>query len=418
MKVVGLVTEYNPFHNGHMYHLNKAKEITDSDFSVAIMSGNFLQRGEPALLDKWTRTKMAIDNGVDLVIELPVIYACQSAEYFAYGAIRLLDSLGVVDYLCFGSELGETENLNKIATILNNEPKDFKLLLKEHLDKGLPFPKARTNAIIDYIKKSNENISMEDIINILSNPNNILGVEYLKALNKINSKIVPTTIKRKSAQYNSISIEGNIASATAIRKKLLDNDISIIKNTVPNITYHHLIEALKKYNSFNSLKNYNDLLLYLIRTTSTESIKELLDVDEGLENRIIEFGSKYNEINKILDGIKTKRYTYTRLQRIMMHLLLGLDKNKLFNFYKEEPLYIRVLGFNKKGIKILNKAKKVSSFPIITKFANYKNINNSLLHKVIQYDKRATDIYYLGLKKFNNKKTNLDYLISPYFNLN
>ena len=188
MKIVGLITEYNPFHNGHLYHLEKSKSITGCDYTVSVMSGNFLQRGEPALTDKWIRAKMAIDNGVDLVIELPTLYACQSAEFFAYGAIKLLDSLNVIDYVSFGSEVGSIKDLKKIASILVNEPKEFKDILRDTLKLGIAFPKARSQALKKYLTL--KNITIDNVEDILNNPNNILGIEYIKALLKIDSKII------------------------------------------------------------------------------------------------------------------------------------------------------------------------------------------------------------------------------------
>lgn len=417
MKVVGLVTEYNPFHNGHLHHLNKSKEMTGCDYSVAVMSGNFLQRGEPALVDKWSRTKMAIENGVDLVIELPTVYSCQSAEYFAYSAVKILDSLGIVNHISFGSEAGDLGELNLIADILHREPIEFKNALKNKLDTGIPFPQARSEAVILFIESSSTLTAKakEEIKEIMSNPNNILAIEYLKALKKINSTIIPTTIKRIGAHYSSKNIEGNFSSATSIRKKIFEtNNISYIKGTVPSPTYNILEESYKKYGSFNRIENYNEVLTYLLRTINPKSLKKILDVDEGLENRIKRCASKFNNIDSILECINTKRYTYTRIQRILMHLLLDINEDTFLELHNLGPLYIRVLGFNQKGIEILNKAKKIACLPIITKFANYQKIESQPLHAMIEQDIKATDIYFLGLKKYDEEKTNLDFFKSPY----
>ncbi len=417
MNIVGLITEYNPFHNGHLFHLENSKEKTNCEYSVAVMSGNFVQRGEPALLDKWTRAKMAVENGVDLIIELPTIYACQSAEYFAYGAVNILNSLGVVDFISFGSESGDLKILSLIADILYDEPLEFKNYLKEILKTGILFPEGRTKALIKYI---NNHLSIQSYHNkaikdALSNPNNILAIEYLKALKKMKSDIIPVTIRRIGAHYNSQKISDNISSATAIRNELFHkNSTKSIQETLPIKSYNIINNAWDMFRSYNRLENYNEILLYLLRTITPQRLKNILDVEEGLENRIIKYSHEHHNISKILDSINTKRYTYTRLKRILIHILLDINQTTFLTLHAEGPQYIRVLAFNKKGIEILNKAKKISSLPIITKFANYKRFNNPNLNQMIQYDKKATDIFFLGLKNYKKNKSNLDYYISPY----
>ncbi|SHH28410.1 Predicted nucleotidyltransferase [Caloranaerobacter azorensis DSM 13643] len=417
MKVLGLITEYNPFHNGHLYHLKKSKEITDCDYSICVMSGSFVQRGEPALVDKWTRAKMAIDSGVDLVIELPTIYSSQSAEFFAYGAIKILDGLGIVDCLCFGSEIGNLNELNIISNILVNETEEFKHFLKKYLTAGYAYPKARSLAISDYLKS--KNIDLNNINKIISSPNNILAIEYLKALKKINSNIKPYTIKRINAEYNDINMTGEISSATAIRNEIFKtlNGIENIKSAVPNTTYSHLKDFLNKYGSFNNIENYAQIIRYHIARFDKKSLTELFDIENGLENRILNCIKENTSIKDTLNCIKTKRYTYTRLQRLLIQMIIGLDKKTLSTLYSQDNLYIRVLGFNQKGKILLNKAKKKSKFPIITKFANYRKINDNNLNKIIEIEKRATDIYFLGLPNYNGKNFDLDYLISPYMKI-
>lgn len=411
MKVVGLITEYNPFHNGHLYHLLESKKITESDYSIAVMSGNFLQRGEPALVDKWTRAKMAIDNGVDLVIELPLIYACQSAEFFAFGSVKILDSLGIVNSICFGSESGDIQSLDYIADILYEEPKAYKEYLKSYLDQGLSYPRAREYALTTYLKDFTE-LDFSNLGKIISSPNNILSIEYLKSLKKIKSNIKPFTIKRIKANYHDKNLTGSISSATAIRQQLIENPVlENIKHTVPNTTYMHLVNFYKDHNCFNSLENYSMILLYLLRNSSSSALRNIVDVSEGLDNRIIDCSAKYNDINDILECVNTKRYTITRLRRILIHLLINIDKKSINYLQSHGPQYIRVLGANANGIYLLKQIKKNCSLPIITKFADYKKFNNDILNKMIEIDKKATDIYSLGL---NKGKMNLDYLISPY----
>ncbi len=417
MRTVGLITEYNPFHNGHLYHLNESKRITGSEYSVAVMSGNFLQRGEPALVDKWTRTRMAIDNGVDLIIELPVIYSCQSAEFFAFGAIKILESLGFIDGICFGSELGNIKQLDYIAEVLNSEPESYRQHLRFKLEQGNSYPKSREYALINYLKESNT-LDSSTIIDIVSNPNNILSIEYLKSLKKIGSDIRPFTLKRINSNYHDKELSGAISSATAIRQQLFSSDVlENIKHAVPSSTYKHLESFYNENKGFNSLNNFSVILLYLLRNSTPEELRKILDVNEGLDNRIIDCSSKNSSIDEILDCISTKRYTMTRLRRILIHLLLNLNESTIKSLHTYGPQYIRVLGFNAKGIEILKQAKKTSQLPIITKFADYTKLNNSILNQMIELDKKATDIYALGLNK-DKMKMNLDYIISPYMKIN
>lgn len=412
MTILGLITEYNPFHYGHKFHLEESKKKTKADYSIAIMSGAFLQRGEPSFIDKWTKAKIAIDNGVDLVIELPFIFSSQSAELFAYGGIKLMDSLNIVDYISFGSELGEIEPLQEIASVLLDEPKYYQNQLKYHLSLGLSFSKSRSNAIkeyFDYISSNNHNNYSE----ILNKSNNILGIEYLKALKKINSSITPITIKRSGSNYNDLNISKGFASATALRNMVNKNGLQSIKNIVPNKTYILLQEYINLYHSFNNIENYNQILIYLIRTIEKTKLQNLLDIEPGLENRIIDKANKYNNITEIINNIITKRYPRTRIQRIFIHLLHQLDKGSFKELYNYYPSYIRVLGSNKKGLQLLNMIKNKSDLPIITKFADHRQLNSKSLDKVLMFDKKSTDIFFLGINT-DKVLSNMDYYISPY----
>lgn len=417
MNVVGLIAEYNPFHNGHLYHLNKSKNITKSNYSIAVMSGNFLQRGEPALLDKWSRAKMAVDNGVDLVLELPFIYASRSAEYFSDGAVKTLDALGVVDTLCFGSEEGRISVLEEIADILVLEPEDFKYSLKKYLDLGKSFPKARALSLIEYFKNHKLGFNnSEEIANIVSSPNNILAIEYMKSLKKINSKITPFTIKRTSSNYHDKFITGDISSATSIRiDYFLNKNLDNILNVVPKSTLKYMDEFLRNHNNFNSIEHFEEILLYLFRFSSYDKISNVIDVDEGLENRIIKAFSSSNNLKEIIENIKTKRYPETRVKRILIHTLMNLDKETFKRINIEGPRYIRVLGANKNGLDLLSEIKLKSKLPIITKFSNYERLDDKILNEMIDFDKKTSDLYFTGLNKFTNKANiNLDFLTSPY----
>lgn len=414
MKVVGLITEYNPFHFGHLYHLKKSKIETNADYTIALMSGSFVQRGEPSLVDKWTKTKMAIDNGVDLVIELPFIFATQTAELFAYGSVSLLDSLNIVNYIVFGSESGDLNYLKEIANILVEEPPCYKQKLKQYLDIGYSFPAARSNALEEYFNKFDTKINHPtNIQNILKMSNNILAIEYLKALKTINSNMKPITIERIGSPYKQNDLKNKIASATGIRNTLLNNNIGSIKNYVPYETFGHLIKYINKYKKFNTLDNYNQIIHYLLKIGNKTNLKEIIDVETGLENRIIEKATQYNNMDELIEAISTRRYTKTRIQRILVHLMLGLTKSIWDELLPYFPAYIRVLGANNNGLFLLKKIKESSKLPIITKFANYNRYNDPYLNKILSFDKKATDLYFLGL---NTTKPfmDMDYYTTPY----
>ncbi|HHV46203.1 MAG TPA: nucleotidyltransferase [Tissierellia bacterium] len=397
MKVVGIVAEYNPFHFGHKYHLEMSKKITDSEYAIAVMSGSFVQRGEPSLVDKWTKAKMAIDNGVDLVIELPFIFATQSAELFAYGSVALLNSLNIVDYISFGSEEGKLDILSEIAHVLIEEPPYYRESLKTYLKKGDSFSVSRQKALKDYCEKYKvKDINLDAVLN---SPNNILAIEYLKALIRLNSSITPVTIKRIGSHFKETNLSNKISSATAIRKKLLEDAESIdeIKDYVPHNTYVHLFKYLNSNNGFNSLHNYNQIIHYLLRINCSKDLKDIIDIEPGLENRIIDMSSKERDLDSFIQSIVTKRYPRSRIQRILIHLMAGLKKSDLVDILPNYPSYIRVLGANEKGFKLLRKIKEKSDIPIITKFADYKNFDSYYLEKTISYDKKATDLFYLGI---------------------
>ncbi len=412
MKVVGFVAEYNPFHKGHKYHLTKTMKNTSANYSIAVMSGSFQQRGQPSFVDKWTKAKIAVDNGIDLVIELPFVFSSQSAESFAYGGVKLLDKLNVVDYLSFGSELGELQPLIDISSILSLEPLYYKERLKYYLNKGLSFSISRSNSLIDYIQHNNCNLDY-DFKAILKGSNNILGIEYLKALSKINSQIQPITIKRVGSNYKDKSILNEFASATAIRSEIKKNGLKSIESIVPKETYYWLNKYVDDYGSFNYIGNYQDILVYLIRTMGKEKIKDLIDMENGLENRIIEKGYNSNNIIQIIDDITTKRYPRTRVQRLFIHLLNNLYKNDFKEIFDIYPSYIRVLAANKNGLLLLNQIKDKSSLPIITKYADYKYLKDENIERIIGFDKKATDIFFLGLKG-DKVLSNMDYYTSPY----
>lgn len=395
MKIVGLVTEYNPFHKGHLHHLNASKEKVKASHTIAVMSGQFLQRGEPALLNKWLRAQGAIKSGVDLVIELPTQFACSSAETFAYGSIALLDSLNCVDSLVFGSEAGQLQELDAIADLLNHPTPGFNQSLKTHLDKGLSYPKARALAIDEALKIHHD-----------FQPNNVLGIAYLRALKNLNSPISPQTIQRQQATYMSTDLTGDIASATAIRKKLKEGRLEAISNFVTDQTYSLIEENIQAMVFPEALGH---LLLYKIRSMTLEDLSKIHDVKEGLEVKIKKAGQRATDYPSLMALTLSKRYTRTRIQRIFIKILLNIDKD---TFKTTQPLYARVLAFNSKGQEILKVMRKSSSIPIIT------NINKAKLDPKakdqLQLDILATDVYNLLNTHINNYKGGQDHLTPPF----
>lgn len=415
-KVLGVIAEYNPFHNGHLYHLQKSKELTNADYTIAIISGNFTQRGSTSVIDKWAKTQMALNNGIDLVIELPVLYSISSAENFADGAIKILSSLGIVNYLSFGAETSDINLLKCISNILCDEPKEFKTLLSNELKSGLSFPKARENALIKYFElKSNiisskleNNISQSTIRNILASPNNILGIEYLKALHKHNSSIKPVCISRYEVDYNSTTITNNIASATAIRNLILSKDYNTIKNLIPTSSYSTLTNCLNEGHIVPSLSCFEKEIIYVLRKMDIEEIANLPDVSEGLEYTIKKAANSCNTLNELINLVKSKRYTSTRIQRILLYALLGITKDDM-EMSKNVLPYARILGFNENGKKLISEiSAKNPDIALITSVKKFvDSISDKVLLNMFDKDVFATDVYSIAFD--NNSFGNLDF---------
>lgn len=409
MKICGIVAEYNPFHNGHKYQIEEIKKETRCDTVVAVMSGNFLQRGIPASFDKWTRAKMAIENGVDVVIELPTCYATASSEFFSLGAIGILEKLGCVSNISFGAMCDDLGLLLKISDTLYKEPKKYKELLQKELKNGSSFPKARSNALCEFLSNS-LSIKKNELETILLDPNNILAIEYLKALKKYKSKITPFVVKRKGTSYNSLELnkKENICSSTAIREVLSSDSITKIKKFVPNSTYELIKNELKIDKKTMELYSFEHEIFYKLRSMSKEELKEILDVEEGFENTIAKALMNSVDINSLINNLKSKRYTQTRIQRILIHSLLDI-KTKFLKEYKNKPQYARVLAISKNGKKILSEISKNSKIPIITNVAKFMKESSKNQKEMLGLDILATNVYTLG---YNNKKyrnNNLDY---------
>ena len=387
MKATGIIVEYNPFHNGHLYHLQQTKKETEADMIIAVMSGNFLQRGEPALVSKWARTKMALEGGADIVVELPYVFATQKAETFAFGAVSILDAL-LVDRLCFGSEHGKIEAFTETLAYLQNHKQPFDQNIRDALKQGVSYPKA-TSMAFEALK------GHEDYLD-LTQPNNILGYHYVKAIDQLNSTIQPYTILRTGAHYHDETFgenTGNIASATSIRKSLLiqGETLDEIKNYIPGTTLLHLKNYDKEYRMFHQWESYFDLLKYKLLTTKKEKLKTIYEMEEGLENRLqaeIKYAETFLDFMK---KIKTKRYTWTRLQRACTHILTNSTKEEMLGAI-ERPHYIRLLGMSTKGQQYLNHYKKRLKLPVISKLSAFK-------HSQLDLDIKATYAYSCALKE-------------------
>ena len=405
-RVLGIIAEYNPFHNGHMYHLQKAKEQSGAQYCICVMSGNFVQRGNTSIVNKWKKAEMALLNGVDLVIELPTIYSVASAEGFSLGAIKLLNNLKIVDAISFGTETSDFAALNNISSIVNEEPMKYKSILNSELKKGLSFPKARENALMLYL---NDNKRYD---NILNTPNNILAIEYLKALKKIKSTIQPIPVKREKVYYNDNVIVDEFASATAIRKLLKDEEFSEIRKVVPKSTYQILKKETELGNVVLDLSRYEKEIIYNLRRMTVSEIAELPDVNEGLEHSLKNAANYSNDITNLINIVKTKRYTVTRIQRILICALLGITKRDVGMAKKAEP-YIRVLGFNEKGKELISRINKqnpkATVITSVKKFQdkNNNNKNSKIYKRLLDIDIFSTNVYTMACK--SESLANLDY---------
>ena len=401
-KVLGIIAEYNPFHNGHLFHLEESKKQTGSTYTVAIMSGNFAQRGNTSIIDKWSKAEIALHCGVDLVVELPVLYSISSAENFADGAIKILDALKVVDYISFGAETNDVSILQPIADVLYREPKPYKTLLSHELKKGLSFPKARENAVLMYLN------DIRKYANVLSSPNNILGIEYLKALRKYKSSIQPIAIHRATTGYNDLTYTSNMASSTAIRNIIKNNGFDILRNLIPAPSYSILVNNIKQGHIVPDLSTFEKQIIYNLRKMDITEISNLPDVSEGLEFALKNAANSCNTLNEFLNIISSKRYTNTRIQRILLYSLLGITKKDMELSKKIVP-YIRVLATNKRGKFLISEILKANpKLEIVTSVKRYLDSNpNKNYQLMLDKDIWATNVYTLGYEA--DSWNNLDF---------
>ena len=365
MKKIGIICEYNPFHNGHIEHIRKIKELFPDSMIILVMSGNFTERGELSIINKWNKTKIALNHNIDLVLELPFPYATESADTFADGAIRILSYFNV-DYLVFGSESNDINKFIELANIQLNNP-DYDHLVKEYLDLGYNYPTSMSKALNDLCNYT------------VNTPNDLLGLSYVKQIILQESIIEPVTIQRAN-DYHDTSLSNEIASATAIRKALENNQD--IKNYVPSDTLEYLENSNYKQNFFKLLK-------YKLISEINE-LDKYMDVSEGIDKRIKKYILKSQNYEELIENIKTKRYTYNRLNRMFIHILTNYTKDKSKSF--KQLNYIKVLGFNKKGSELIKEIKKEDFIPIIT---NYSDLEDEILN----YELQVAFIYNMIMEK-------------------
>jgi len=416
MRTVGLITEYNPFHNGHLHHLQESLRTTAAVVSVAVMSGHFLQRGEPALVDKWVRAKMALAAGVDVVVELPLPWACSSAPDFARGAVQSLSALGGVDSLCFGSETGELQALKQCAEVLLQQDENIARQTSRLLRDGVNYPQARAQLLAELLP---ETLSAD----ALAAPNNILAIEYLKALQSCDCPIMPYTIKRIGAGFHDTAIGAqNIASATGIRKRLAEG--SSIAELIPAKASQPLFAALQDGMSYCQ-EHYVHLLLAQILRLPAE-LADLWLVENGIENRLLAVAEQATSLDELVGEIKTRQLTRTRIQRLLLAILLGISKDLAAELLSSAPGYLHLLAVSEKGRTFLAKTREQRQLPLIHNFSRVYSVlkrhygaetpTYRLAFQQLELELRATRMYTLLVRQFRQKQRNRDFsqpLVGP-----
>lgn len=397
MKVVGIIAEYNPFHNGHAYQIRKAKELSSADLCIVAMSGSYVQRGVPAVTDKYSRASMALCNGADIVFEIPAIWATASAEYFAYAGITLLDALGCVDTVCFGCETVDLPLLHTVAEILVNEPDAFCTFLSHYLKKGYAFPKAREAALLSYIKASG--MSMKDSPDLLlASPNNILALEYQKALLRRHSDITPLPIQRTDGGYHSTELTKDFSSASAIRHALLQtvplslDERQALLSAVPKASADHLFAD---DTTLLSEQDFSSMLYYKLLSESETGYTQYADVSTDFSNKITNALRYFTDFQGFCDLLKSKDITHTRISRQLLHILLNIRETDYEIGKKCDYIpYLRLLGFRKSASPLLSVIRKKSSLPILTSPAkDTKKLSPDAL-AIFQKDVFSSNLYY------------------------
>lgn len=406
MKIVGLITEYNPFHNGHLHHIQEAKRVAGADAAIVVMSGDYVQRGVPSIMPKRLRAEMALKCGASAVLELPVCYATGSAEYFALGAVSLLDRLGIIDSVCFGSECGDIDALSHVAEILTHEPEAYRSLLKNALKKGSSFPSARHRAILEYTDNSR-------YASLLNDPNNILAIEYLKALKKLDSKIKPYAIKRKGSHYHDTTLaSSSFSSASAIRSLLAYSGSTLrtdhFGGTFENTSFSGILGELEEQvpsSCLELLKDYhrvlypvyqNDfslILKYKLLNKHPANLIRYQDVSQELANRICSQLNNFFNYKQFSELIKTRDVTQTRINRALLHIMLGLKKSDMDEYISNGfHYYARLLGYRKDRGKVISRIAVDSPLPLLAKQSDSDALSQRG-KKMLRNDILASNLY-------------------------
>lgn len=382
-----IISEYNPFHLGHLYHLEQSIKKANPDFKIAIISGNFVQRGEPSIINKWEKAKVALTAGFDLILELPTLYAISSAENFANGSIKIADQIGS-DYISFGTESGDLEKLKELSSLINKNEKNYIAKVKEKIAEGFSYPKSQELVI---------NEMFGDAFLRICKPNNILGLEYLKSLDAISSNIVPITVKRDFEKSSSSDVRALLRTSSF--------KIEDLKKSIPIFSYNVLTKNIENGNAVLSLKSFEKEIIYILRTINNESLKNIPDIPENMLSTLKKVACSTNSLDELITALKNKSITQARIQRILLYVLLGITKSDMELSKRVNP-YIRVLGMSENGKKILSSLAK--DINVITSVKTFeKNCNNSDLLRMLEIDKKATDIYTLAYVK--DSVANLDY---------
>ena len=398
MKTIGIIAEFNPFHNGHKYLIDKCKKDLHADRVVVVMSGDYVQRGAPAIIDKFTRAKCAINLGADLVIELPIYYSLGSAEYFAKGAVSILSGLGCIDYLCFGSEFPDVNKLYEISDIISDEPPIYKDVLSTCLKDGLSFPAARAKALNEQLKASSKGYDQAEYEELLSSPNTILGIEYLRALKIKNRFITPYAIQRVGRSFHSEEL-GSIPSAAGIRARLLSGLSDRIKLNAPfildGVMPRTSIESISGYEGrFMQSNDYSAFLEYKLILEKKEGYTKYLDVTRDISNRIIANLDHIDGYSSFCNLLKTKNLVYTRISRCLMHILLNITEENMKQ-YKEDDFtaYARVLALRSASSDLLKVIGENGSIPVLNRLKDADKILSPLQKRLFDETLIASQIY-------------------------
>ncbi len=415
MKITGIIAEYNPFHNGHYYQFGQIREKSPESYLIAVMSGSFVQRGEPAIYDKYTRTRAALNAGADLVIELPAPFAVSSAEDFASCGVSLLDQLGVTDELCFGSECGDIDALTAVAAILADEPAEYRELLRQELKSGLTYPQARNAALTSWLKQQPHLVSAELAGELLASPNNILGIEYIKAIKRRGSLIKPVTITRSGQGYHDTAVDQGLASASGIRLAMRESGQlefpAALTGQIPDLAYDCYRYAVPVFAEDLSLL-LNQTLLRLdeerIPLTSFADVSE--EIAARLQKQLLDFAAYPERIEQL----KTRQYTYTRISRALLHLVLGITDVDMQAYRGlDYAPYARILGFRRQSAGLLTEIKKQSSIPLITKTADAKDILSDSAFRMFRKDLYCSHVYQTLLQQKSGENPRNEYTQSP-----